>query len=67
MNTQDRIHWSKPEQHHNSILLVLLIALGSFVVGVMPIVYSSLSADTAAQTSAIAGETSLWGAFSEKE
>jgi len=67
MNTQERVHWSKPNQHHNSFLLVLLLALGSFVVGVVPIVYSSLSADTAAQTSAITGETSLWAAFGEKE
>jgi hypothetical protein len=67
MNPQERVHWSKPEHHYNSFLLVLLIALGSFVVGIAPIIYSSLSAGTAAQTSAIAGETSLWAAFGEKE
>ncbi|NJN60025.1 MAG: hypothetical protein HC879_22360 [Leptolyngbyaceae cyanobacterium SL_5_9] len=46
---------------------MLSIAVGSFVVGIAPIIYSSLSAGTAAQTSAIAGETSLWAAFGEKE
>lgn len=67
MNTQEQIHWGKSKRHHNSILLVLLIALGSFVAGVIPIAYSALSADTAAQNPAIAGETSLWAAFGEKE
>jgi len=55
-------------QHHsNPVILVLLVTLGSLMVGLIPFAYA-LTFNTQSQTptTITAGEAALWSVFGEK-
>ncbi|HEY9635924.1 MAG TPA: hypothetical protein V6D14_21130 [Coleofasciculaceae cyanobacterium] len=66
MKTQERVQVLTPHSEPNRSLLILLVVLGSFTVGLIPIAYSSASVKGQSQTAPITGEAGLWSAFGEK-
>jgi hypothetical protein len=75
MNTQERVHRQKRAQewmtgHHHShpVIVVLLVTLGSFMVGLIPFAYALTFGNTQSQTptTITAGEAALWSVFGEK-
>lgn len=74
MNTQERLNrqaraqeWRADHHHSNPIILVLLVTLGSVMVGLIPIAYASAFGNTQFSNPAIIGEAGLWSVFGEKE
>lgn len=76
MNTQERLNkqaraqeWTTGQPHSNPVILVLLVTLGSFMVGLIPFAYASAFENTQSQTptTITAGEAGLWSVFGEKE
>jgi|GEM_PF-2646445 len=53
--------------HHNaSIKMVLLVAVGSLVMGLIPILYGSTVAQTSDQALTTPGEAGVWSALGER-
>lgn len=57
------------QQHSNPVMLVLLVTLGSLMLGLIPIAYVSVFGKTQSQTPApiAAGEAGVWSVFGEKQ
>ncbi len=75
MDTQERLNrqaiaqeWMTDRRHSNSFALVLLVTLGSFMVGLIPVAYASAFGKTQSQmpTTITAGEAEIWSVFGEK-
>lgn len=73
MNTQERLNrqariqeWRTERRHSNPVILVLLIALGSFTAGLIPIAYASAFGNTQSQNPTIIGEAGIWSVLGEK-
>lgn len=73
MDTQERLNrraiaqeWMKERRHSNPVILVLLVTLGSFMVGLVPIVYTLAFGQTQSDLTTITNETGLWSVFGEK-
>ena len=75
MDTQERLNkqaqaqeWMTGRQHSNPVILVLLVALGSVMVGLIPFAHALTFGKTQSQTptTITAGEAGLWGVFAEK-
>lgn len=54
-------------EHAHPIRMLLLIVLGSFVLGSIPIIYGSTLAQTQTQAPAIPGEAGLWSSLGERQ
>ena len=76
MNTQERLNrqaiaqeWMTDRRHSNPVIMVLLVTLGSFMVGLIPIAYASAFGNTQSQTptTITAGEAGVWSVLGEKE
>lgn len=76
MDTQERLNrqaiaqeWMIEPRHPNSVILVLLVTLGSFMVGLIPLAYASALGNTQSQTptTITAGEAGLWSVLGEKD
>lgn len=66
MKTQERIQVLSQRPEPNRFILVLLVALGSLTVGLLPIAYSSASIEAQSQTPTITGEAGVWSVLGEK-
>ena len=73
MNTQERLNrqariqeWRTDRHHSNPVVLVLLVAVGSFMAGLIPIAYASALGNTQSENPTIVGEAGLWSVFGEK-
>lgn len=76
MNTQERLNrqaiaqeWMTDRRHSSPVIMVLLVTLGSFMVGLIPIAYASAFGKTQLQTptTITAGEAGLWSVLAEKD
>lgn len=76
MDTQERINrqarsqaWLVGHRHPNSVILILLLTLGSLVAGLIPFAYASVFGGTQSQTptTITAGEAGVWSVFGEKD
>lgn len=74
MNTQEQLskqaraqEWRVDHHHSNPVILVILVTLGSFMVGLIPITYASAFGNTQSSNPTIVGEAGLWSVFGEKE
>lgn len=76
MDTQERVNgqvrsqaWLVGHRHPNSVILILLLTLGSLVVGLIPFAYASVFGETQSQTptTITAGEAGVWSVFAEKD
>jgi hypothetical protein len=67
MKTQERSQvLVSPHQRPNLLIMVLLIALGSLGIGLLPVVYSSAFVTKPSQAPVIVGEAGLWSVLGEK-
>lgn len=74
MNSHERLNRRAIEQEwmqgdrSNSALIILLVALSSFIVGAIPIAYASTLDNTKSSTpgTIVTGETGVWSVFGEK-
>lgn len=76
MDTQERLNkqaqaqeWMTTGQHQsNPVILVLLVTLGSIMVGLVPFAHALTfgKAQSQTPTTITAGEAGLWGVFGEK-
>lgn len=70
LERQLRVQLRMLEQHHsNPVMLVLLVTLGSLMLGLTPIAYVSVFGKTQSQTPVpiAAGEAGVWSVFGEKQ
>lgn len=76
MNTQERVNrqersqqWIAGDRHSSSVILILLVTLGSLVAGIIPFAYVSVFGKTQSQTptALTAGEAGVWSVFGEKD
>jgi len=74
MNTHEKLNrqaiaqeWMIDQHHTNPVMLVILIALASLTVGLIPIAYASAFGEQLTQQKAIAaGEAGVWSILGEK-
>lgn len=75
MDTQERLNkqaqaqeWMTGQHHSNPVLLVVLVTLGSVMVGLIPFAHALTFPKTQSQTptTITAREAGLWGVFAEK-
>ncbi len=69
MKTQERVQVLTRPPEPNRFILILLVALGSFAVGMIPLAYASALGKAQSQTPATitVGEAGLWSVLGEKE
>ena len=76
MNTQERLNrqaraqeWMTSQHHSNPVILVLLVTLGSCMVGLIPFAYASAFGKSQFPTpmTITAGEAGLWSVLAEKD
>ena len=76
MDTQERLNrraiaqeWmTERRRHSNPVLLVFLVALGSFMAGLIPFAYALTFGQTQSHPTTItSGEAGLWSVFGEKK
>lgn len=75
MDTREKLNkqaqaqeWMLRQHHSNRVALVLLVTLGSIMVGLIPFAHALTFGKTQSQTptTITAGEAGLWGVFGEK-
>lgn len=73
MNTQERLNqqarvqeWVLEQRQTHPVALVMLVVLGSFAVGLLPLAYSSAFNQTQTPTTITAGEAGVWSVLGEK-
>lgn len=73
MNTRERLNhqaqvqeWVLEQRQTHPVALVLLVALGSFAVGLLPLAYTSAVNKTQTPTTIVAGEAGIWSVLGEK-
>lgn len=76
MDTQERLNrqaldqeWMTDHRHSHPVVLVLLVTLGSLMVGLIPFAYALTLGKTQSQmpTTITAGEAGLWDVFGQKK
>jgi len=75
MDTQERLNrqaiaqeWMTDSRHSNPVILVLLVTLGSFMVGLIPFAYALTFGQAQSHPTTITiGEAGLWSVFGEKK
>ncbi|NES84951.1 MAG: hypothetical protein F6K10_28050 [Moorea sp. SIO2B7] len=67
MNTQQQAHFLKNDSHqHNQLIMLLFVVLGSFSIGLVPIIYGLSLNETNSQNT-VSVETSPWSVLGEAE